>query len=70
MTILADVFKTLFKMFVADMRLTLATLAAVALVALVLKTGALSPVLSGIVLIVLCVAILMEAVMRETRKRR
>lgn len=40
MTILFDVFRELFRMFVADLRLTLAIPAGVALVALLLDTGA------------------------------
>lgn len=69
MNILGDVFKELFKMFVTDLRLTLASLAAVALVALLLGYGGLPPVLGGILLLVLCVAILLEAIFREARLR-
>jgi len=69
MNILGDVFKELFKMFVTDLRLTLATLAAVLLVALLLGYGVLGPVSGGMLLLVLCVVILLEAIFREARLR-
>jgi hypothetical protein len=70
MSIIGDVFKELFKMFVADMRLTLTILIGVALVALLLDTGLVGATLAGLILTVLCLGVLIEAVMRETRKRR
>ncbi|VAW22063.1 hypothetical protein MNBD_ALPHA12-879 [hydrothermal vent metagenome] len=69
MNILTDVFVELFKMFVTDLRLTIATLAAVVLVALLLAYENLPPLFAGVLLLVLCVAILFEAVFRETRIR-
>ncbi len=69
MNILLDVFVELFKMFVTDLRLTMATLGAVLLVALLLLYENLPPVFAGLLLLVLCVAILFEAVFRETRLR-
>jgi hypothetical protein len=55
MTIFWDVLKELFKMFVADFRLTLATLSGVLIVGL---------------LLVVCLIVLFEAVLREARLRR
>jgi len=69
MNILLDVFVELFKMFVTDLRLTMATLAAIVLVALLLGYENLPPLFAGILLLALCVAILFEAVFRETRIR-
>jgi len=70
MSILADVFKELFKMFVADMRLTLAILGGIILLALLLGIGAVGPLLAGLLLAGVCVAVLAEAVLREARMRR
>jgi len=70
MRIIADVFRQLFKMFVADMRLTLAILAGVAVVAVLLGQGIVGPLVAGLLLIVICLAVLVEAVLRETRARR
>jgi hypothetical protein len=69
MNILADVFKELFKMFVADFRLTMATLASVALVAVLLGSTQITPVAGGILLLSLCLAVLFEAVLREAIQR-
>ncbi len=70
MRIIADVFRQLFKMFVADMRLTLAILAGVAVVAVLLGQDIVGPLVAGLLLIVICLAVLVEAVLRETRARR
>jgi hypothetical protein len=70
MTILFDVFKELFKMFVADLRLTLATLASVALVSLLLTDAIVPPLLAGGILTVFCVGVLIESVLREAIRRR
>jgi hypothetical protein len=70
MRIIADVFRQLFKMFVADMRLTLAILAGVAVVAVLLGQGIVGPLVAGLLLIAICLAVLVEAVVRETRARR
>jgi hypothetical protein len=69
MTIITDVFKELFKMFVADIGLTSATLASVVLVALLLGYSVLPPVYGGPLLLILSVVVLLEAVFRETRRR-
>ncbi len=70
MRIIGDVFKQLFKMFVADMRLTLAILAGVAVVAMLLGQAIVGPLVAGLLLIAICLAVLVEAVLRETRARR
>ncbi len=70
MTIIADVFKELFKMFVADLRLTLAILAGVAAVAALLAGALVGPGAAGALLVALCLVVLGEAVLRETRARR
>jgi len=69
MNILGDVFKELFKMFVTDLRLTIATLAAVVLVAGLLDYREVSPIVGGVLLLVLSIAILLEAIFREARLR-
>ena len=69
MNLIADVARELLGMFLADARLTLATLALVALVAaLVVVLGA-APLLGGGVLLLGCLAILVEAAVREARRR-
>jgi hypothetical protein len=69
MNLIADVARELLGMFLADARLTLATLALVALVAaLVVALGA-APLLGGGVLLLGCLAILVEAAVREARRR-
>lgn len=70
MNILGDVFKELFKMFVADMRLTLTILIGVAIVAALLTQAIVGPMWAGLLLIVLCIGVLVEAVLRETKARR
>lgn len=70
MSILADVFKELFKMFVADLRLTMAILAGIAIVAVLLGQGLVGPVAAGLLLAAISVAVLTEAVLREARLRR
>jgi hypothetical protein len=69
MSILGEVFKELLKMFVADFRLTLAILGGVGVVAILIGTGAIAPLIGGPLLILLCAAVLIEAVLRETRHR-
>ncbi|WP_138465871.1 hypothetical protein [Poseidonocella sp. HB161398] len=70
MTLLGDVLRELLKMFVADLRLTLATLAGVALAGAGLGTGLLPPLAGGAALVLLCLGVLAEAVLREARRRR
>ncbi|TYO84720.1 hypothetical protein [Oceanicella actignis] len=69
MTIVRDVLKELFKMFVADFRLTTAILAAVVGVAALLALGVVGPMTAGLLLAAACVAVLAEAVLREARAR-
>jgi len=68
MSILADVAKELLGMFLADARLTLATLLLVAVVAGLIGLH-LAPLLAGALLLAGCLAILVEAAFRETRRR-
>jgi len=68
MSVIADVFKMLFKMFVADFRLTVFILAGVAVVGVLLKTGLLAPLWGGGALLLLSLAVLAETVLREARK--
>ena len=68
MTIMGDVFRELFGMFVADLRLTLSVLGGVLLVAILMNSAVLGPVAAGFVLALGCVLILVETVLRETRR--
>jgi len=70
MNILGDVFKELFKMFVSDLRLTLASLAGVVIVAALLGQGVIGPLAAGLLLAAISLAVLAEAVLREARLRR
>ena len=70
MSIIGDVLKELFKMFVADLRLTLAILAGIVVVALLLKETLVSPGAAGLLLALFCLAVLAEAILREARSRR
>lgn len=70
MNILGDVFKELFKMFVADLRLTVAILVGVALVAILIDRGVVGPTFAGLLLAGISLAVLAETVLRETRTRR
>ncbi|MBL4871935.1 MAG: hypothetical protein JKY41_00700 [Rhodobacteraceae bacterium] len=69
MTIISDVFKELFKMFVADLRQTLAILGCVSFIAILLQKALVSPLAGGLLLALFCLVILAESVMRETRVR-
>ena len=70
MKILIEVAQELFSMFVADLRLTLSTLALIALVgALILWLGSAS-LLCGVLLLGGCVLVLVEATWREARRRK
>jgi len=69
MSIILDVFKMLFKMFVADRRLTLSILASVAIVAYLLKGMGISPMLGGMLLLLLCLVVLIETILREAKLR-
>ena len=67
--ILFDVARELFKMFVADFRLTIAVLAGVAVVDLLLAQGMVSATVAGGLLLVLCLIVLLESVLREAKRR-
>jgi len=70
MSLLRDVAHELLGMFLTDARLTVAILALVALVAgLILKLGV-DSLVSGGILLAGCLGILVEAAVRETRRRR
>jgi len=69
MTIIGDVLKELFKMFVADIRLTTATLLAVVLVAVSLRFSLLAPIYAGPLLAVLTIGILLRAVLGEATRK-
>lgn len=68
MTIIIEVLKELFAMFVADARLTLAILLLVATVAGLVGSGA-GPVIGGGVLLFGSLAILVYSVIREAKIR-
>lgn len=68
MSILVDVAKELFGMFLDDAKLTAATLVLVAIVAALLA-GHVEPLLDGAVLLLGCLALLVEATVREARHR-
>jgi len=68
MSILLEVARELLGMFLADARLTLATLVLVAGVAVLIALQV-APLLAGAILLCGCLAILLEAVLREARRR-
>jgi hypothetical protein len=70
MSIVIDVAKELFSMFLADVRLTTATLVLVALVAIIVLALRIEPLVGGVLLIAGCLAIVVEAAAREARRRR
>jgi len=70
MSILGDVFKELFKMFVADLRLTLKILCGLISVALLLHLAIVGPVAAGVLLTLIPLLVLGEAVFRESRRKR
>lgn len=70
MSVLKDVLSELFSMFVADARLTMAILAVVAVVAFLIHGAGVSTTAAGVVLLLACLAVLVEAVLREARNRR
>jgi polyferredoxin len=69
MTIIIDVAKELLGMFLADARLTMATLVLVAIVASLVVALHVEPIWCGGVLLLGCLAILVEAAIREARRR-
>lgn len=70
MSILKDVFAELFKMFVGDVRLTVAILAVVLAAAALIDLTRLSPLAGGATLLVGCLAVLVISVLREARRRQ
>ena len=70
MTILLDVLKELVGMFLADFRLTAATLVLVAGTAVLIARGRLDPSMAGWVLLGGCLAILVGAVLLAARAGR
>ena len=70
MKILADVVQELFSMFVADLRLTLSTLALIALVAALILWFRLGGAVCGVILLAGCVLVLLEATSREAKRRK
>ena len=69
MSIISDVFKELFAMFLADVRLTFATLVLVAIVGALVDGLEVEPLLAGSVLLLGCLGILVGTVSREARDR-
>jgi hypothetical protein len=67
MSIIQEVAAELFSMFMADRRLTVATLALVAIVAVITP---IQPLVGGIILFCGCAAIVVEAAVREAKRRR
>ena len=70
MSIIGDVLKELFKMFVTDLRLTIAILVGVGILAALMRTTRISPLSAGLILLVYCLAVLSEAVYREAKRRK
>lgn len=69
MTLLREIAKELFGMFLADARLTGAILVLVAIVATLTESHAVAPLVGGGTLLIGCLAILVTAAWRETRRR-
>jgi len=69
MSIIGDVFKELFSMFLADARLTFATLFVVAIVGGLVHGLEVEPLLAGSVLLLGCLGILVGTASREARNR-
>jgi hypothetical protein len=70
MSIVADVCKELLGMFLADARLTMAILFLVATVATLVVVLRVGPLLGGVVLVLGCLAILVETARREATRGR
>jgi hypothetical protein len=69
MRLIVDVVKELVSMFLADARLSMATLALVAIVAGLVVALPMESLVSGGILLLGCLAILVEAAAREARRR-
>ena len=70
MEIIKDVLVELFSMFVTDMRLTLTTLGLVLLAAILILALYVNTLIVGLILLLGCFAIVIEATVRETKDRR
>jgi hypothetical protein len=70
MKILQEVLAELFSMFWADARMTTTVLTLVLAVAALLKFTSINSITIGGLLLLGCLAIVIEAAIRETRKRR
>ena len=70
MEIIKDVLVELFSMFVTDMRLTLTTLGLVVLAAILIIALQVNTLIVGLILLLGCFAIVIEATVRETKARR
>ena len=70
MEIIKDVLVELFSMFVTDMRLTLTTLGLVVLAAILIIALQVNTLIVGLILLLGCFAIVIEATVRETKVRR
>ena len=70
MEIIKDVLVELFSMFVTDMRLTLTTLGLVLLAAILIMVFYVNAMIVGLILLLGCFAIVIEATVRETKARR
>jgi hypothetical protein len=69
MSLLKDVAAELLGMFLADARLSGAVLMLVLVIAALVLSAALQPLLGGAALLIGCLGILVEASVRETRRR-
>ena len=69
MEILKDVLAELFSMFVTDARLTVVTLLLILVVAALVAMLHISPIIAGVVLLLGCCAIIIEATFREMKLR-
>lgn len=70
MEIIKDVLVELFSMFVTDMRLTLTTLGLVGLVAILIIVLHVNALIAGLILLLGCFAIVIEAAAREAKLRK
>jgi len=69
MKIIQEVAAELFSMFMADARMTLTTLALVAMVAALLRYTSLDPIYAGVLLLLGCILNVVAAAAREKQAR-
>jgi Flp pilus assembly protein TadB len=69
-TLLRDIVAELLGMFLADARLSVAILLLVLVVAALVDGAGLGPLIGGAALLIGCIAILVEAAVRESRRRK